>query len=393
MKKSNFGIAIIVGIITFLVYLLFNTGEQKHLNYFVPLADAFLQGRLYLIDNPPWLNELIPINNQFFVVYPPMPAILLMPFVYIFGIDFSQPLLSIIIGSINVSLSFLVINKLFHSKKIALSIAVIYGFGSMQFYHSVMGSAWYIAHIIAMFFIWLMLLNLQSKRKNYLVIGLLIGCAYWSRLPAILAVVFPLLYFWEDFVQLKPKLVIHFKSIFLLGLGIGVFVLLNAFYNYLRFGVPYDISYQLLPVFEEPWYKHGLFNVVNIPIHLKEILFALPSFSPNFPYIIPSLNVMAIWFVMPSIFLAFFAPIKKRIVWTSVVTILIMSLPGLMHGSNGFSQFGFRFSLDYLPFLLLVIAAGIHKKIWPLVLVLILLGTIINVLGIIAITIFKLWTI
>ncbi len=382
-----------MGFITFAVYLFFNTGEQKHLNYFVPLADAFLQGRLYLIDNPPWLNELIPINNHFFVVYPPLPAILLMPFVYIFGTNFPQPLFSIIIASINVSLSFLVIIKLFHSKRIALSIAIIYAFGSMQFYHAVMGSAWYIAHIIAMFFIWLMLLNLQSKRKNYLIVGLLLGCAYWSRLPAILAIIFPLLFYWEDFIQLKPKLVIHFKSLLLLGLGIGIFVLLNALYNYLRFGVPYDISYQLLPIFEEPWYKHGLFNVVNIPIHLKEIFFSVPAFTTTWPYIIPSLNVMAIWFVMPSIILIFFASYKKRIVLVSLITVLIMSLPGLMHGSNGFSQFGFRFSLDYLPFTLLLIAAGINKKTWPLVVLVIILGTIINVLGIISITIYNLWTI
>jgi hypothetical protein len=70
-----------------------------------------------------------------------------------------------------------------------------------------------------------------------------------------------------------------------------------------------------------------------------------------------------------------------------------MSLPGLMHGSNGFSQFGFRFSLDYLPFTLLLIAAGINKKTWPLVVLVIILGTIINVLGIISITIYNLWTI
>lgn len=386
------GLAIGLFILTFALYFSFYTGEQKHLNYFVPLAEAFLNSRLDVLEHPSWLNELVNFEGKYYVVYPPMPAILLMPLVFIFGTDFPQPLFSIFVGALNVALCFLVINRIFKSVKVGVFGSLLYGFGTMMWYHAVVGSAWYIAHIIAMCFIWLSILELFSKNKSYLLVGILIGAAYWSRLPAILAIVFPLLYFREEFVQFKPRLKINFKNCFTLGVGVGFFVGLNFLYNFLRFGVPYDISYQLLPVFEEPWYKNGLFSIVNIPIHLNEIFTALPKFSLEWPYFIPSLHVMALWFVTPALLLIFFAPFKKRIVWVSVITVLVMSLPGLSHGSNGFTQFGFRFALDYHPFLVILIVAGLQKKYYIVALILLVLSILVNLWGMILITFYKLWT-
>ena len=44
-----------------LVYWWINHGRVVDLDYFVPLADAFLHGRLGLEDAPSWLNELVPV--------------------------------------------------------------------------------------------------------------------------------------------------------------------------------------------------------------------------------------------------------------------------------------------------------------------------------------------
>ena len=56
-------------------------------DYFVRLADAFLHGRLYLLEAPSWLNELVPGGGGWYVVYPPVPAVLLVPFVAVFGTE------------------------------------------------------------------------------------------------------------------------------------------------------------------------------------------------------------------------------------------------------------------------------------------------------------------
>ena len=72
--------------------------------YFNFLADAFLHGQLHFRLDPPSLHDLIVFNDKVYAYWPPFPAILLMPFVAIFGVNFSDVLFNIIIGSINVLL-------------------------------------------------------------------------------------------------------------------------------------------------------------------------------------------------------------------------------------------------------------------------------------------------
>lgn len=53
-------ILVVLFIVAFLIYWGTGEGYATYYNYYVRLSDAFLHGRLYLLDNPSWLNELIP---------------------------------------------------------------------------------------------------------------------------------------------------------------------------------------------------------------------------------------------------------------------------------------------------------------------------------------------
>src|SRR5688500_931348 len=83
--------------VAYLVYAYVNQGRPAGLDYFVPLADALLHGRL-AIPAESFLNELVPIPNTGtgYVVYPPMPAILLVPVVAVFGAEVDQAGISIL---------------------------------------------------------------------------------------------------------------------------------------------------------------------------------------------------------------------------------------------------------------------------------------------------------
>lgn len=390
MRHSLFKNTLFLFLITLLIYMLSYRGEGADLNYFILLADAFLHSRLYLLDNPPHLNELINLHGRYFVVYPPMPAILLMPFVAIFGTSFPQPYLSILLSAINVSLSYLVFLKVFGKKSIAFWLSLLFAFGTMQWYHAEVGSAWYVAHIVALFFLWLLLLEILTKQRLFL-IGLLIGGAYLSRLPAILSIVFVLIYLHQRFFDPAHKK-LGLRNLFLLGLGLTPAILLNWGYNFLRFGVIHDSAYTLLPIFDEPWYKYGLFSINNIPVHLIEVFFAPPIFRSTPPYIIPSLSVMSLLFITPAFFLIIFSKFRQKLMLSSVIIILIMALPGLMHGSSGFTQFGFRFALDYLPFLLILTGSGLQNKFSWWAKVLIILSILVNLWGVYMITHLQIWT-
>jgi hypothetical protein len=392
LLNNNLITALLFFFITLSIYSLSYRGEGAHFNYFVYLADAFLHGRIDVTNVPSWLNEVVTFAGRSYVVYPPMPAFILIPFVIAFGLQFPQPYLSILLAAINVALAFLVFQKIFQKKEISFLSTTLYAFGTIQWYHAEVGSAWYIAHIVTLFFLWLMLYECFT-RKRFWLIGLLIGAAYLSRLPAILAVIFVVSFFGKDlFLFRHHARLSSFKNLTLLIAGLIPFIIFNFWYNFARFHTFADVGYVLLPIQQEPWYQYGLFSIKYLPIHLIELFTALPAFSSTPPFIVPSLNVLALPFVTPALFIIYSTPWRSRLTLSCLATALGMSLPGLMHGSNGFTQFGYRFSLDYHPFLLLLIGAALSRGIRWWMIGLIVLSIMVNAWGVMMISILQKWT-
>lgn len=387
-------VAIFLFILTFLVYSISHRGEGAHWNHYIYLADALLHGYLYV---PNILTELAPWDGHYFVVYPPMPAILLMPFVFIFGTDFYQPILSIALGAVNVSLAYIILLKFFNNTKLSLWISILYAFGTIQWYHAEVGSSWYIAHIVALFFIWLSLLELVTKQRLFL-IGLFIGGAYFARLPTILAIIFVLIFLREKFIAGKNIKQINIKNLSLLTLGLLPAFVFNGMYNFLRFGKLYDYAYTLYLnsqslAIKQSVFPYGLFSIYYIPERIKDILYSFPAFTNHPPFVIPSLYTMALYIATPAFFLILFASFKKKLVYSSLIAVLIILIPILMKGGNGFTQFGFRYSLDFLPFLLILTASGLQNQFKWWAKLLIILSILINLWGVVMISFLNIWTI
>ena len=110
---------IIIAFVALLVFLL-SKGPSPGQNHFVYLADSFLHGSLSLSGDGVNLAEVVPFNGNYYVVYPPMPAILLLPFVAVFGTTFDQALLSVLLASLCVSV-------MLCSKKLAHPLRKRYG--------------------------------------------------------------------------------------------------------------------------------------------------------------------------------------------------------------------------------------------------------------------------
>lgn len=373
---------LILPLVTFIVYFLSHRRFEAS-NYFVLLADAFLHGRLFLLINPPWLNELVLWQGHYYVVYPPMPAVLLMPLVAFFGTTFYQPVFSWVLSALNVGLAYLVFARLF-KKHVAWWGTMLYAFGSMQWYHGSMGSAWYLGHIVALFFLWLAILETVT-RARFLLIGLLIGMAFLARLPTIFGLVFVLVYLWNKTFSA------NFKNFFQLSLGLLPAVVLYFLYNFFRFSTFDNLGYLLLPVFNEPWYRFGLLSVNYIPEHLKEMFFAMPIFRPQPPYIIPSLFVMAIWVVTPAYLLILRANYRNRLAIASLIASVATAIPILMHGGNGLTQFGYRYTMDFMPFLFLLTLAGMRNTVNWWIKLLVVASVAVNFWGVIMINFFGIW--
>ena len=121
MKK----LAFLFFILTFIVYLFTSAGQTPY-DYFTRLADSFLQGKYYITQNPPWLSELIPAGlNKFYVVYPPMPAIIAIPFRLLFKEKFEQQYLAHLLGAGIAGLTILISWKIKKDIKIAEDTIIV----------------------------------------------------------------------------------------------------------------------------------------------------------------------------------------------------------------------------------------------------------------------------
>jgi len=147
-----------------------------------------------------------------------------------------------------------------------------------------------------------------------------------------------------------------------------VFILgLFGIYNFVRFGSFFQTGYSLIPgVLQEPWYKYGIFSVHYISRQLQAIFLSMPKFSVHFPYFLPTSYAMALWLTTPALFLLFGVRTKDKYSVVFLLTALLIALPSLMHGTVGFSQFGYRFSLDFIVFLLLPLIAVFERIGWKI---------------------------
>lgn len=386
-RGSNFFIYFLLFIITFFVYYVSSPRSTPY-NYFVRLADAFINHRLYLLEKPKWLNELIPIGNKYYVAYPPMPAILLIPFVAFFGQQFPQALFSILLGSINPLILFSLLKKIKISFRTSLITTIFFGFGTNYWYLTTVGSAWYLAHVVALFFLLLAIRETLGKQR-LIIIGIFLGATYWSRSTAIFTLPFFLFYMKTKFLPINKKSISNLMS---LGFGLVFFIFLDGIYNCLRFG---DFS-PLSPYLKIPEsqrmesLKSGFMSFKNIPLHLDAIFLRLPHFQNSWPYIIPSLYSLAIWFTSPAII--FILKAKKSLLmlssWLAIIpTFFVISFWMVV----GYSQFGYRFAQDFMPFALILVALGIGQKPKFLAYLLISLSVIANLWGVIMINFLNKW--
>jgi len=88
-------------LISLLIETPFRLSNAPHFQY---LADAFLHGQLNLRVVPPTDHDLVFFQGNTYLYWPPFPAIVMMPFVALVGLHFSDVFLVMMIGAFNVSL-------------------------------------------------------------------------------------------------------------------------------------------------------------------------------------------------------------------------------------------------------------------------------------------------
>ena len=202
-----------------------------------------------------------------------------------------------------------------------------------------------------------------------------------SRLPTILAFPFFLLLTYEQNNIWKPRL----KQAVIFFLGLAISVGLNALYNFARYGTFLDVGYTLIPgIQQDPYFTNGIFSISYIPRHIYAILFQGPILLNSFPYFEPSWMGLGLFFTTPAFIYIFKGPWDK-LSKKAALAVLCILLILITHGTVGFTQFGYRFSLDFTPFLILLAAKGMREKIGWSEKSLIILSLLVNLWGVVSI--------
>lgn len=364
-------------------------------NHYALLADAWIHGRHHLAGTPPsyaGMNDFALFDGKWFISFPPFPAILMMPLVWVSGSpeNFRDGQFVVWLAGIGPAVLFLVLEKLRRTERSTRSevdnvrLAALFAFGTVYFFTAVQGTVWYAAHVVGVGLAALFVLFALDAERPALA-GAMLGCMFLTRPTTALTGVF----FAFEAVRvaygkpfptegtLEDRIASVFRDLdrqkllrLLVRFAIPVLVALAfaSWLNWSRFRDPSPSAFghEFLQVgWKTRIDRWGLFNVHFLPRNLSVMLASLPWLPPKgapspAPFIISG-HGLALWFTSP-IWLFLLRP--KRVSFTFVATCVAALGPlamNLLYQNSGWFQFGYRFSNDYAVFLMVMLAVSTKR--------------------------------
>ncbi len=375
-------VPVLIFSITLLGYYLSNPTPLDWYKHQVYLAVAITQGTLDLgsVGVPDFYHDLVPVDGHRYLPYPPAPAAILLPFVAIWGSSFSEAYFSMFLGAINVVLFWHLLGLLNVSRTTRFLLVPFFGFGTAHFYAATTGTLWFYNHVVAVFFL-LLAIIFMLRRTSPIIPALFLGAAFLSRHPTILAA--PFFFYWmirqRHPTVLSREALLDRESLREVGLfcaALVPFILFIFWYDAVRFdsifdtgyvataesyadtGIPY--AFYLADNPDAPSY--GAFDIRNVPLHLYTIFFMPPEFHADWSVLRPSPYGMSVLLTSPAFIFAAFVKRNDPLKVASWLAIGLVSIAVLTSFSQGWVQYGYRYLLDFTPFLLLLTALGFEDN-------------------------------
>jgi hypothetical protein len=421
-------------------------GSERFYNHFVWQALAFLHGTA-VIDWPvagdpwwtgnDWMQDVYPLSELdgsatgALLPFPPLPAIVLLPFVALWGLATDIRAVSVGLGAVAVGLAWWALGGLRVSRGVRLATTIFFAFGTVIWYAAQLGTTWFFAHVCAVAFLLLSLgIALRAdpdadsaaagaaretvpepRSRSWIgdprattteprrlldwrqfAAGLLFGIACTARLT----VVFGAPYFL--FVGGGGS---WFRRSFSAGLGAAIPVTLLLAYNVATTGHLLHPGYEWQYEKEANGYAALGYNpdwsiedVRYLPQNLGIFLLSTPAVLPasmpdafgndgdpvcttpdaqrgifdrDCPIAVPRAIGMSIFLTSPAYLLVAPALLsllrrRSRLVIGSTLAVVAIAFVNLLHFSQGWVNFGYRFSNDFVVFALPLVAIGMARR-------------------------------
>lgn len=443
-------VALVVVFVMLIVYVASDPVRINAYDHFVWQASAWLEGETAirypvvaadgLGGSNAHFQDVLPLRDaagertgRALIPFPPLPAVVLLPFVAVFGLATDAELVAAVLGALVVGLAYVVLGRLPVRPSVRLATTLLFGLGTVFWYTAQLGSTWYFAHVVAVGLTFLAidvalggdpLATAAAAHDDWeaqppapagqeatetagrglgappgpggprepvtggwwpldgrqVLAGALLGLAATARLPIALGLPFLVLVGSGGGWRRRGLSAAVGAALPLVGLLVYNVVttghLFHPAYEYLyrqEIGFypllfPY-LEYHADWLVEDPRY---------IPQNLRLMLAGLPEILPpcpsaddvrgwldaSCPYVRPRADGMSLLLASPALLLALPALRgwgKGRIVTGAALATLLIAVFDLMHFSQGWVQFGYRFSNDYLPFVLLLVALGMER--------------------------------
>jgi hypothetical protein len=353
--------------------------RQSLAPHFVYQADAFLHGQLALTSRPPNLNDWVFEHGRWYVSFPPFPAVLMVPFVALFGLAFDDTAFTVVFGALNVALLYRLLRRLGESGEeggTALGewdhavYALLFGFGTLAWSCAIRGEVWFTAETVGVTLTLLYLLS-AVRARHPVRAGFLVACAAITRAPlAFSAIFFVLEALFEErpvrfqelgeLVRDPVRRARAARKLALFALPIAAVAAPVAWMNYVRFGNPADFGHGHLHAnrVNQQIQEYGLFHYQFLERNLHAAFTRLPEIRFHPLRIDFNGEGMSLFVTTPLFALLLWPREKPRLHLPLWLTAAAIALPGFFYQNSGWFQFGFRFSLDYTPYLIVLLALG-----------------------------------
>ena len=326
-------------------------------------AQAWLAGRIDLPDAPEYL-EIASYGGRFFVSFPPVPSLVEVPLVVVFGEKTPNALFGIyLFWLLALGSQLVILRRCGWDERSAVLASLAFVFGTNLYASCVRASVWaygqslgYCLAMIGLLFVTENLSRTRFAGGGYLFLALAVGCR------PLLAMLFPLFLALDHRTSQRSLARALRSAVF----WAGPVALALASYNYARFSNPLEFGHNHLA-----WAKalpDGIFSLAHVPWNAAHAFWSLPELHAEWPYLRFDTAGTAFFFNNAIFVVGLVGLCRARIdPWiraSAAFALLTISLGVLCYEGKGNTQLGFRYVIDLLPVGFVALALAYRRFTW-----------------------------
>ena len=321
------------------------------------LANDITQGRVDL-SSLTTTNDIVTIDGRHYPamsLLPTVPYLALVPFEVLW--PFSRWIVSAVIGILAAWLALPVARRYGPGGNATYWLAALGAFGTMLFTLAIEGDFYYLAHLESVLLVFVALIEWHDRRRPW-VLGLMVGLAMLAR-PTLLLMAVPLGILLLIEARDRVRVAIGF------GLPIVGALAVTAAFDFARFGSPLETGYGIAWIAPplEALRSQGLFSIVHVPTNLALFIGGGFGIRGAFPWLVPSSEGQSILLTTPALLIAVNAGLRDRqnlMLWGAAILTAIPVF--LYYGGGGGATYGYRYAMDFVPFLFVLVAIALKER-------------------------------